>query len=246
MNILSAVIIDDEEHIRNFLRNQLGQLFPQNVLVVGEAYSVDTAVGLIAEKNPDIAFIDIDLGMGTGFEVLRILEEMFVRLPAIVFISGYTAFTQKAFDVGARDYIVKPITPTVLKIKVERLVESINAKVVKHKAELQKLPFAIFQDRILIPVGNRKDFVHIDSIKFIEGERSQSKIICKEEKEYIMSHTLQDFELAFAERHFVRVHKSYVVNFACVESVFTRERQMFLKIGDKDIPVGDAYRKKLP
>lgn len=245
MNSITAVVVDDEEYICTYLRNILKK--NSRLEIVGQAHSVGSAVDLIVHEKPDLCLLDIDLGLGSAFDVMDELKKNMARLPEVILVTAYSQYALNAYNYGVRDYILKAQSEETIYEKIDKVVQGL----------LEKFPvpnlfssgagiIPLLHNRIIVPTGKGKQFVPVETITHIEGERSQSKIVCADGKEYIMSYTLQDFEMSLQEHHFVRVHKSYVVNFACIESVYTRERQMFLRIGNTEIRVGDAYRKNLP
>ena len=116
MQVLSAVLVDDEAPARALLRDLLSD-YPQ-VSVVGEASSVAEAAEVIQRLRPGILFLDIRLGRGNGFELLAQLPS---PPPRVVFVSAFGQYAVRAFDNDAVDYLLKPLDPARLRRTVERL-----------------------------------------------------------------------------------------------------------------------------
>lgn len=113
--MLRVLIIDDEAPARRYLRRLL-EAAP-DVIVAGEASSVEQARDLIREHDPDALFLDIELTSGTGFDLLGSLA----LAPAVVFVTAHNDYAARAFDVEAVDYLLKPVSPDRLAQTLARL-----------------------------------------------------------------------------------------------------------------------------
>ncbi|MBK7668410.1 MAG: response regulator [Sphingobacteriaceae bacterium] len=102
---LNTLIIDDEKQARNSLRSDLSK-HEDSIYILGEADSVETAVKLINEKEPDLVFLDINLGDGSGFNVL---EKTAFKNFKTIFVTAYDQYAIKAFKVSALDFLLKPV-----------------------------------------------------------------------------------------------------------------------------------------
>ena len=107
MKTFRAIIVDDTEISRVTLRHDLVEYCPQ-VDVVGEADGVKTAIALIGSKKPDVVFLDIQMGDGTGFDLLTQLKEIDFQ---IIFTTALDSHGIKAIKFSALDYLLKPIDP---------------------------------------------------------------------------------------------------------------------------------------
>src|ERR1700674_4897015 len=103
--MIRAVVIDDEELARKHLTLLLGA-FP-DVLMAGEASNGLEAIALIAERRPDVAFLDIEMPGLTAFEMLSRIRHP----PLVVFATAYDEYAIRGFEVNAIDYLLKPIQP---------------------------------------------------------------------------------------------------------------------------------------
>src|SRR5579864_6159159 len=113
---LKTLIVDDEPIARRVLREEL-ELFPQ-VAVVGEAENGRQALQQIAALQPDLVFLDLQMPVMGGFEVVRNLKGG--RLPVIVIVTAFDKHAMEAFEAGAVDYLLKPVNETRLRKAVER------------------------------------------------------------------------------------------------------------------------------
>ncbi|NYT85187.1 LytR/AlgR family response regulator transcription factor [Pollutimonas harenae] len=111
--MLRVLIVDDEAPARRYMRRLL-EAAP-DVLIEGEAATIDQARKLIHAHRPDVIFLDIILTQGTGFELLEGLD----RTPSVVFVTAHSNYAAQAFDINAVDYLLKPVNP-------DRLAQTLN------------------------------------------------------------------------------------------------------------------------
>ncbi len=113
--MLRVLIIDDEAPARRYMRRLLEAL--PNVLVEGEADTIDLARKMIRDYQPDAIFLDIRLTHGTGFDLMQELEHP----PHVVFVTAHNGYAAQAFDIQAVDYLLKPVSPDRLAQTLGRL-----------------------------------------------------------------------------------------------------------------------------
>jgi DNA-binding LytR/AlgR family response regulator len=117
---VTAVIADDERLMREQLRARLTEVWPELVFVA-EAKNGSEAVALVAEHDPDFAFLDIRMPGMTGIEAARAILDREDNATQIVFITAYDQYAVEAFEQGAIDYVLKPADRERLAKTVERL-----------------------------------------------------------------------------------------------------------------------------
>jgi len=211
---MRTLIVDDEHLARALLREYLAA--HADVEIVGECANGFEAVKAIAEHDPDLVFLDIQMPRLDGFEVV----ELAGGKPHYIFATAYDQFALRAFEVHALDYLLKPFSR-------ERLAEALNqarlrapqparagiAAVVK-EAQARQLPL----ERILIRDGARVHVVAANSIDYIEAQDDYVQV-CAGGKAYLKHHRLSELEAQLDGAMFVRIHRSYIVNVAAVERI---------------------------
>src|SRR5579872_6834303 len=114
--VMRALIVDDEPIARRVLREEL-ELLPE-VRLVGEAGDGKEALQQIAKLRPDVVFLDLQMPVMSGFEVIRNLNEP--PFPVIVIVTAFDQHAIEAFEAGAIDYLLKPVSEVRLRTAVER------------------------------------------------------------------------------------------------------------------------------
>ncbi len=130
--MIKAVIIEDELHSRNFLNNLVAEFCPE-ITIAGMAASVEEAVTLIQQTEPQIVFLDIEMQTGTGFDVLQQLHK---RNFHVIFTTAYDHYAIKAIKFSAVDYLLKPINLEELQDAVKKAIENIEQTTGENQLEL--------------------------------------------------------------------------------------------------------------
>lgn len=209
MTRLRAVVIDDERLARRELRGLLAM--HEAIEVVGEAASAAEAREIVARLRPDVLFLDVQLCPGTGFDLLEQLDH-----PArVVFVTAFDAFALRAFEVNALDYLLKPINPQRLARAVERLTSS--ATDTTPPATAAPPPRLTLNDRLFVEGHGRSRFLPVASVLSITAEGDYSQIQTSDGERWLVLKSLRAWERRLPRQHFARIHRSMIVNLACVE-----------------------------
>jgi two-component system, LytTR family, response regulator len=238
-----AVIFEDSPMGVSNLVNLLAQNC-QDVKVIASTGSVKEGLRLLEkpERQPDIAFLDIELEDGYAFEILDQLEEINFE---VIFVTAHSSYTKQACEYGSIGYIEKPIDTDKLKAAVERVrpgkkywtrkqVEVFESHFLQHPNPARQM---------IVQSTNGCRFFQISDIAYLRGEGNSTWFHFGKEEKFLVCRTLADYEMLLLPLHFYRIHKSYLVNVNEIERVTTR-RGCFvhLRNGTK-LPV--AKRRRL-
>src|SRR5271168_5189637 len=159
---MRTLIIDDEPHARRYLRELLGG--EKDVVVAGEAASGVEGVDLIQKLSPDIAFLDIQMPDLGGFEMIEQVE--IEKRPVFIFVTGYSEYAVKAFEVEAVDYLCKPFDKERLSISVERAIRRLSTRNMVSRGEAGANHWLT---RLAIKEKDGIVFVPVEQILWIEA-----------------------------------------------------------------------------
>ncbi len=257
-NRVRALIVDDEELGRRMLRSLLAS--DDDVQVVGEAASAVDARRQIADKHPDLVFMDIEMPGGSGIELLQQIEE---PVPYVIFVTAHPEFALPAFEAHAADYIVKPVQRqrfigSVMRAKqriaerrVAGLAREIAGAVGGNGAAASARPAAAapatkYADQMTIRVRRRMFSLEVSDISWIQGASQYSRVHTKN-GEYLLSRTLASLECELDPRRFFRIHRSAIVNASHVREVRSSGdgRYNIYLHGGQALPMGRARREIL-
>lgn len=228
---MRALVIDDERLARKELINLLSGI--SDVEVVGEAMNVDDAKEKIAELNPDVIFLDIQMPEKTGFDLLAELE----AVPKVVFTTAYDEFALKAFEVNALDYLLKPIEPERLSEAIAKLksqTDSGNDSTSEKVAESEE-PKLTLKDQVFVKDGDRCWFVKLENVRLFESDGNYIKVYFDNNKPMIHK-SLNALDERLDEKSFFRASRKHIINLSWVEGIepwFNGGLVVTLKGGDR-------------
>lgn len=232
---LTAIIIDDERLARAELRLLLAD-FPE-LSIVGEARNLTDAVNLIRVNKPDVVFLDIQLANENGFDLLEKIEKDF----KLIFVTAFDEFAIRAFEINAVDYLLKPVNPDRLAKTFERLFEpEEKPEVTNRKLE--------YEDHLFIEIGERTRFLKISSIKCISADGDYTQVFTDDGKKHLVTKPLKEWEERLPQKHFIRIHRSTIVNIEFIERVetwFSRSYQIYLREMKEPLTVSRRYAAQL-
>jgi two-component system LytT family response regulator len=197
MKKLRALIVDDEQHAIDGLQELL-KLYCPEVEVVKTARSIQEAVPLFVAIKPDIAFLDVELPEGSGFDLAEIAASSGASL---VFVTGHADYAQRAFTVEAIHYLLKPVSYKDLRVAVARAA-------VRRDKDIS----ANSDYRLKISATSGMQFVPVNDIIGIEGEGRYSTVYFVDGKQKLITRNIGEFEEELSAHGFFRVHKSWLVN----------------------------------
>lgn len=206
---MRVLIVDDEHLARMLLREYLGA--HPDVEIVGECANGFEAVKAIAELDPELVFLDIQMPRLDGFEVVELAGSR----PHYVFATAYDQFALRAFEVHAIDYLLKPFSP-------ERLAQALAQARLRRQAPAQ-IEAVIKQaaarqaplERVLIRDGARVHVVPAADIDCIEAQDDYVRIRAGA-RDYLKHGRLSELEAQLDPALFVRIHRSWIVNLGAV------------------------------
>jgi two-component system, LytTR family, response regulator len=236
---IKVLIVDDEAHAREILAEYLAE-YPQFV-IAGECANGYEAVKAVAEKHPDLLFLDIQMPKLDGFEVLELLDTK----PKVVFVTAYDEYAVRAFEVHAIDYLVKPFTADRFATVVARAEQAVRGSASQPLGDLSAFRSKPLQ-RIAFKQGGSIDVVPVQRIDYIEAQDDYVHVHARGEK-HVKQQTLAELEQVLDPARFVRVHRGYIVNLESlsrVEPYAKDSRVVVLKDGTR-IPVSRAGYERL-
>lgn len=236
--MISALLIDDEAAANQRLRWLL-EAHP-DVEILGEVESVAEAIEFLAEQEPDVIFLDVNMPGGNGLELLPELDESRV---AVVFVTAHQKYAVPAFDAGAVDYLVKPVNPRRLALMIPRLLAAVAQRKQATAAEAAKTTLKL-DDTISFAVSGSKElkFCQISEIVWIEAMQNYSRIQLKNHPAALATRrSLGEWEALLGEPFFYRLNRSLIIQVAAMRLTLWNPRSQSLLTFDgvaEQLPVG--------
>ncbi|MEN7546394.1 LytTR family transcriptional regulator DNA-binding domain-containing protein [Rapidithrix thailandica] len=228
MNILRAIVIDDERLARLELKSLLKKY--DDIEVVEEAGNVDEAYEKIIKHQPDLLFLDIQMPEKTGFDLL----EMLPSAPNVVFTTAYDDFALKAFEINALDYLLKPIEPRRLEEAIKKVRKKVESKEAAptQNFSTEKLSET---DQVFVKDGDKCWFVKLLDISLFESDGNYVKVYFENNRPLI-HRSLNALDERLDDKLFFRASRKYIINLKWIDNIepwFNGGLMVSLKDGQK-------------
>ena len=229
--MVKVVIIDDEKSSRETIKFLLADYFPE-VTVSAEAESVDDAVKIIEEQNPELVFLDIEIKGGTGLHVLQRLKKRDFKL---IFITAFNDFAIKAIKFSAIDYILKPINEFEFKNGVERAILEIGK--ISNSSQTDTL-FANQEStkerKLVLRTSQEIHIVNISEIVHCVSDNAYTTFRLNTGEKIVVSKGIGEYADLLAGFGFLRPHQSHLVNINYIKKL-DKSDGGFLILKDKKL-----------
>ncbi|MEM1408083.1 MAG: LytTR family DNA-binding domain-containing protein [Bacteroidota bacterium] len=218
MKSLKTIIIDDEEDARALLKHHLLKL--DRVEIIGEAQDGAEAISVIAEHQPDLVLLDIEMPEFNGIEVLQRLD----TLPYIIFVTAFNEYAIQAFEMHAVDYLLKPFTEERLFKAIHKAEKRIVADVLDKSLYLDLLRgitnpgSSKYLQRLSVKINHKTHFIEVSDIVMIEAA-DQYVSIQTTSDQHLARMSMDSLEKALDPTVFIRTHRSYIVTLSAIQSL---------------------------
>jgi two-component system, LytTR family, response regulator len=235
---IRTVLIDDNPHAIQILRNDLAKMFPE-VEIVGEAGSVVQGAKVLRQTQPDLLLLDIQMGDGTGFDLLEIVPDLQFQL---IFTTAHDEHAIRAFRFAAVDYLLKPIDPEELRRAVERAKKMLGLQpervsVLKENFHQKDQP-----KTIALHTAEKIHIARLEDILRMEADGNYTEVHFTNNHRLLLTKTLKEFSQLLEPVGFLRVHQSHLVNFSHIREFIKTDGGYLVMAEGAKVPV--AVRKR--
>jgi len=230
---LKILIADDEQEARELILHYLQDANDNELIETADGTSTLRA---LQNFQPDILFLDIKMPELSGIEVLQQREDS--ALPALIFTTAYDEYALPAFDYDAVDYLLKPFEKERFQKAYNRAIDYVLW--VKNKKTIN------YRENIAVKSGSKIDLVAVGSIEYFQAEGAYVEV-CSENKIWLIADPVYELEATLNPSHFIRVHRSIIVNIHCIKSIqslLNGDHFLLLKSGKK-IRASRTYRENI-
>src|SRR6185312_1186959 len=232
---MKAIIVDDEELARRVLREYLEQ--EPGIDIVAECANGFEAVKTIAEHEPDVVFLDVQMPKLDGFEVLELIE----RRTAVVFTTAFDQYAMRAFDAAAVDYLLKPFGRDRLRAALKKLEGRSQTPLAPAELRNAARPTGEYLERIVVRDGAKVHVIPAGKLDYAEAQ-DDYVALRSEGRTWLKQQTISSLVSALHPRRFVRIHRGFLVNLDRIARIEPNTKDTWLAIltdGAK-IPVSRA------
>ncbi len=239
--MIRVVVIDDEKRVAEAIAKII-ENHCSGFSVIGIAHTVKTGVELINKHKPDLVTLDINLPDGSGFDLLKKVEDIDFKL---VFITAYEEHALKAIKFSAIDYILKPIDEIELSDafrKVKAIHKKENNKVILDSFLTGLAEKPKEHKKIVLKTADDIHLIKVNEIIRCESEGSYTSFFLTDGKKLMVSKNLKEYEDLLTDYGFFRTHHSHLININNIERFHKADGGVIYMSDQSEIPV--SVRKK--
>jgi len=242
MQMIKILIVDDEQASVDTHKQLLEDFFP-NIRVVGDAQNVSSAIECIANLQPDIVLLDIELDDGSGFDVLKAFPHPNFKT---IFITAFDQFAVQAFRLSAVDYLLKPVNPLEFREAIEKALQNVvgQTKQIELLTLLHNLSSdSKYEKKIVVKTADDIHLIKTESLTRIESDGAYCHLYLHCGKRITVSHNIKHYEEILLEYGFIRCHQSHMVNLKYIDRFQKSDGGMLILTTGQEVPVSSRKRE---
>jgi two-component system LytT family response regulator len=241
--VVRAMIVDDEDLARAVLREFANST--KDITVIGECANGFEAVKAIAEHKPDVVFLDVQMPKLDGFEVLELIDDDV----SVIFCTAFDQYAMRAFDAHALDYLLKPFSLERFQAAVDRVRERAGHAAPRPAAQdlaAAARPPQQYANRIVVKDGTRVHVIPVAQLDCVEAQDDYAGLHTQG-KTWLKQQTISSLEATLDPRQFIRVHRSWIVNFERVTRIepYSKDSRVAILVDGTKVPVSRAGYDRL-
>ena len=230
---MKCVIIDDEPLAVELIKEFVSKV--ESLELIRTFNNAIDAITVINNSNIDLIFLDIEMPHFSGIDFLNAID----KKPIVIFTTAYSNYAVEGFDLGAVDYLVKPIPFHRFLKSVMRAQQLFNSQNLTSTVLTPKIAAPeIEPDFMFVRSEYENVKINFSDILFIEGLKDYVKIYTTDNKFTLTLISLIKLENLLSTKGFARIHRSYIINIKYVKSIQKNK----VLLADKRIPISESYK----
>lgn len=232
MKIMTAILAEDEPLLRDELREALAALWPELKILAETGDGVSTLRAIQVQK-PDVVFFDINMPQLNGLEVAKAVRDT----TTVVFLTAYNEHALEAFELGAVDYLVKPL-------QRGRLLTTIGRLQARAGSERKAVPDAVFEMIAAKPerkflrwiqasVGTSLRLITIDEVHYFQSDAKYTRVVTGH-SEALIRRPIKELVDELNPDDFLQVSRGAIVNLRRIESIYRDDGHMEIRLKESD------------
>ena len=234
------LIIDDENRTRSLIAKMIDS-FGFDVETIPDGENVQSGIKAIEKHNPDVVFLDIQMPDGTGFDVIRAIEN---KTFEVIFITAHEEFAIKAIKFSALDYLLKPVDAGELRAALEKALDLVGTD--NNIPQFDALNSNIQKSekrRLVLKTQESVHVVDLDHIIRCEADRNYTSFFLLDNKKILVSKTLKEYETLLSSHNFLRVQQSHLINVDYVDRYDKKNGGAVVMKDGSEVPLSPAKRE---
>lgn len=229
MRKVNCIVVDDEPLARDIIENYISRI--ESVNLIASCKNVYEAFNSLQKDKINLIFLDIHMPDIKGIDFFKELNPS----PQVIFTTAHADYAAKAYDLGAIDYLVKPIEFTRFTKAISRVLKQIYyPETVDNSKPIEP------QDYIYLKIEKKLQKIFLKDILYIESSNNNIKVKIAE-RDIIAHKKISEIYDTLPKHKFIRVHRSYIISIDHIDSFSPVE----IEIKKYKIPVGRKYRENV-
>ena len=242
---MKALIIDDESKSRNLLRTII-QEYCSVEMEIYEAEDLPLGVKMIHKEKPQIVFLDIEMPGYLGTQIMDFFDKDSINFQ-IIFITAYSEYAIKAFELNAIAYLLKPMRPQKVCAAIQKALKVSNQQQINTQLQALRASMNSFKfGKIGLPVSDGILYVKLKDILFLKAEGMYTHFYTFSHDKLFISKPLKYFVQLLAEHNnFYRTHRSYLINLKHIKQLVKKDGTYLLMDNDVIVAVSKEKQNEL-
>jgi two-component system LytT family response regulator len=242
--MFKAIIIEDELNAANLLEGMLLDLYP-SMEIMDKCKDLPTGVKSIRKHKPEVVFLDIELPVYSGIQLLEFFDQKEINFQ-IIFTTAYNQYAINAFEMSATDYLLKPIQEDKLRTAVEKVAKQTIRPVMDTLPILRQNLQHDVNKKIVVPVINGYEILNSSDICYLKAEGSYTQICNSRNHTLLVSKNLKYFESILSQVGcFIRIHRSYIANTQFARKILRSDGGFLVMENKIELPISDDKMENL-
>jgi len=227
---IRTLVVDDEPLARDLMSSLVRR--DSDLELVGTAASGSEALAAVADYNPQLLLLDIQMPSLDGISVAEQLAAQ-ESTPYIIFVTAHDSYALQAFEVAVRDYLVKPVSKRHFAAAIRRAKQSISGGETR------------WSEPLVVRSGDALVSLLPEDIIWVAAANQYVKLHTKAQDEYMLSQSLRQFSRNLSDKTFLRIHRSTLINKDHVKSVLSNDGRYQVAMTDGHVLDVARNRKSL-
>lgn len=230
---MKCVIIDDEPLAVDLIKEFVSKV--ESLELINTFNNAIDAIAMINTSNVDLIFLDIEMPHFSGIDFLNAID----KKPLVIFTTAYSDYAVEGFNLGAVDYLVKPIPFHRFLKSVVRAQQLFNSQNTTQTVAAPKVVAPEIEPDFMFVRSEYENIkINFSDVLFIEGLKDYVKIYTTDNKFTLTLISLIKLENTLSTKGFARIHRSYIINIKHLKSIQKNK----VLIADKRIPISESYK----
>jgi len=215
---IKTIIIDDEPEGLDIMTNLLSNY--DDIQIIDKCSNADEAIESIIRHLPDLIFLDIQMPVKSGFDVIIEMKRLQITHPNVIFITAYDQYAIQAIKLAAFDYLLKPVDEEELKNTIKRLkTNMLKSNFIYRIDTLCKNVEKLKEHKLKFNSRNGFIIVDVEEILYFEAEGNYTTIYFEEDKKELLSGNIGQIQKLLPPEKFHKINRSFIINLDYLKAV---------------------------